>query len=144
MIRDLRTPVDEIKEYIAKEKLRPQKLQLYTNDMVLKEWLIKELPERFPQFAVTSSLPQNIEINNKNTDKGTALLELAGLLGLGRSNTMAFGDGRNDISMLTAAGIGVAMGNAHPDVKRIADLETSDNDSSGVAQVIFKLLQGTL
>ena len=49
---------------------------------------------------------------------------------------MAFGDGENDISMLEAAGIGVAMGNAEDSVKEAADLVTLENDRDGVAYAI--------
>lgn len=48
----------------------------------------------------------------KVLDKGSALLWLADHLGISREETMAFGDGENDIPMIKAAGIGVAMENA--------------------------------
>ena len=53
-----------------------------------------------------------------------------------RMQTMAFGDGENDISMLKAAGAGVAMGNASEIVKQAADLVTKTNDEDGVAYII--------
>ena len=51
---------------------------------------------------------------------------------------MAFGDGENDVSMLRAAGLGVAMGNAAEEVKAAADLVTLGNDEDGVAYGIEK------
>ena len=54
--------------------------------------------------------------------------------------TIAFGDGTNDLTMLRAAGLGVAMGNAAPEVKAAADMVTDDNEHSGVAKVIRKIL----
>ena len=65
---------------------------------------------------------------------------MAARLGFDRTQTMAFGDGLNDITLLKAAGTGVAMGNAHPDVKKIADRVTADCDHDGVALVINGLL----
>ena len=53
---------------------------------------------------------------------------------------MAFGDGLNDLSMIEAAGIGVAMSNAHPDVLAAADVVAASNDEDGVAKVISELL----
>ena len=49
---------------------------------------------------------------------------------------MAFGDGENDISMIKAAGIGIAMSNADPDVRSAADMVTSSNNNDGVAEVL--------
>ena len=53
---------------------------------------------------------------------------------------MAFGDGLNDISMIESAGVGVAMGNAVDEVRRVADIVTATNDEDGVAAVIEALL----
>jgi Cof subfamily protein (haloacid dehalogenase superfamily) len=54
--------------------------------------------------------------------------------------TVAIGDDVNDLAMVASAGLGVAMGNAHPEVKRAAQRETGDNDSCGVAALIDTLL----
>ena len=61
---------------------------------------------------------------------------LADHLGIAREETMAFGDGENDISMLKAAGIGIAMGNASDQVKAAADEVTLTNEQAGVAAAI--------
>ena len=53
---------------------------------------------------------------------------------------MAFGDGTNDYSMLRAAGLGVAMGNASEEVQSCADEVTQTNDEDGVAQMIERVL----
>ena len=102
--------------------------------------LLSELAEKYPQFAVTSSLPNNIEVNSRLADKGRALLVLAERLGIRREETMAFGDGINDLTMIGAAGTGVAMGNACPEVKKAADLTAPDCDHDGVARVIETIL----
>ena len=49
---------------------------------------------------------------------------------------MAFGDGGNDIAILSAAGIGVAMGNSADDVKAAADFVTTDVDNHGIAHAL--------
>ena len=62
--------------------------------------------------------------------------EMAGFLHLDISQTMAFGDGGNDIAILSAAGIGVAMGNSADDVKAAADFVTTDVDNHGIAHAL--------
>ena len=135
-----RTTVPDLKAFIKEGGLKPQKLQMFTADRELRARLLEELPQRFPSFAVTSSLPHNIEINDRETDKGKALLRLASMLGCRPEQTMAFGDELNDFSMIEAAGTGIAMGNAHPELKKIADYVTDDCDHDGVGKAIEKLL----
>ena len=103
---------------------------------------LETLAGRFPGLAVTTSFWNNIEINSLDADKGLALKALCGRLGLDMGQTMAFGDGSNDINMLRAAGLGVAMANAAEAVKAAADMETGDNEHSGVAQMIWRALAG--
>ena len=57
-------------------------------------------------------------------------------LGLTRAQVMAVGDSGNDCAMIEAAGLGVAMGNATDDIKKIADVTTDDNNHDGVAAAI--------
>ena len=56
-------------------------------------------------------------------------------------NSVAFGDGSNDMTMIMAAGTGVAMGNAIDEVKRAAKLVTAENDEDGVALALEKLFR---
>ena len=91
-----------------------------------------------PEFAYTAAFVSNLELCAKNVDKGTALMALADILGIDRNETMAIGDGQNDVPMLKWAGIGVAMENAVPETKAAADVTTSDNDSDGAAAAIRK------
>ena len=140
MIRRLRTGVPELKAFLRDRGRGVQKIQLFTRDMPLRERLLEEIGSRYPALAVSSSVANNIEINHERANKGEALLFLAGRLGLDRRQTMAFGDGSNDLRMLEAAGTGVAMGNARPEVLAAADLIAPDCDSEGVAAVIEELL----
>ena len=142
MVRTLRSPVPELKAFLRGEGRAVQKMQLFTADIALRDALVDELAEKYPRFAVTTSLPNNIEINSRLADKGRALLVLAERLGIRREETMAFGDGSNDLTMIGSAGTGVAMGNALPEVKRAADLSAADCDHDGVAQVIERILIG--
>ena len=67
-------------------------------------------------------------------------MKLADALGVAPCDTMAIGDTENDISIIDAAGIGVAMGNATPDVKEAADYITCSNEEDGVAAAIRHFL----
>lgn len=135
IMRDLRLPVDDIYGVLRQQK-GVQKMQIYTLDKELRENLLKSLPYVFPNALFTSSVPNNIEINDTKANKGDGLRLLAGHLGLPMEATMAFGDGLNDIAMIEAAGIGVAMSNGVQEVKDVADYVTVDNNNDGVAEGI--------
>ena len=138
MIREVRKPVPELKAYLRQLGHDVQKIQFFTNDMDLRQRMLKELEPMFPGTLVTSSVVNNVEINNVHANKGEALHKLAAHLGLEVSQTMSFGDALNDMLLVSAAGIGVAMENGHPDVKARADYVTLSCDESGVAAGIRK------
>lgn len=79
------------------------------------------------------------DINVKGTDKGKGLEKVCAALGISPEQTIAFGDGGNDIPLLRRAGIGVAMGNAGDHVKAAADYVTCDVESCGIAAALQKL-----
>ena len=77
-----------------------------------------------------------INILNPAVSKGEAVTALYMSAGLHRSEVVVIGDGHNDISMLKAGGISVAMGNAFEDVKEAAEYVTADVDNHGVAEAV--------
>ncbi len=81
-----------------------------------------------------------IDITHVDADKGKALVAMARHLGLDMAETMAFGDGGNDISLLRQAGVGVAMGNARDELKRVADFVTRSVDEDGVEYALRKFV----
>ena len=117
-----------------------QKIIAFFRNPADKQPVIREILARFPDYAVSSSLGNNIEINAKNATKGNALRFLCRALGLSPAYCMAFGDGTNDYSMLRAAGFGVAMGNASQEVQSCADAVTQTNDDDGVARMMERVL----
>ena len=131
-----RHPVPELKAYLLQQKQGVQKLQFCTKDQVLRAFLLEDLKTRFDGVAVSTALPHNGEINEKNAHKGGALEKLCRHLGCRMENVMTLGDGLNDLTMLQMAGISVAMGNAAPEVKAAAKYVTGSCDESGVAQAI--------
>lgn len=74
--------------------------------------------------------------------KGAALIRLANDLGIPQAETLAIGDGVNDISMLRAAGLGVAMGHAAPGVRAAAGAVTTTNGEDGAALAIERYVLG--
>jgi len=136
MLRELRTPVDELKAFVRAQGRDIQKIQFFTNDQALRVKLLRELGARFPDTAISTSVVNNVEINAARAHKGAALRQLADYLGLAMTQTMAFGDGLNDVSMIAAAGVGVAMANGCDEAKAKAAYITADCDSDGVAQAI--------
>jgi Cof subfamily protein (haloacid dehalogenase superfamily) len=90
-------------------------------------------------LTLFTSRPYFLELMPKNTDKGTALAKVAGILNVAQGEAIAIGDSMNDEAMIRWAGIGVAMANGDERVKSIADLVTDyTNDEDGVAEVIEK------
>jgi len=87
-------------------------------------------------MSIVFSNPMFLEFMDGMVSKGHALFEVAEHLGIEISNIMAFGDGNNDISMIETAGIGVAMENATPDVRSVANEITLSNNDDGVAEFL--------
>jgi Cof subfamily protein (haloacid dehalogenase superfamily) len=87
------------------------------------------------QLTVVASGSEAVEVTAAGVNKATAVAEL----GVPPEDVIAFGDYPNDIPLLTWAGCGVAMGNAHADVLAIADEVTATNDEDGVARVLERL-----
>lgn len=97
---------------------------------------IRAILESWNNLQITNSHPCNLELNPLGISKATGLNEVCKLLGIDMSEVIAMGDSENDISMIKAAGLGVAVGNAQERVKRIADVTTVTNEEHAVAHII--------
>ena len=84
--------------------------------------------------------PTDLEIVSEDADKGEAFLDLAAELGIQTGEVMAMGDGNNDLGLMRAAGLSVAMGNSDHEVIAAADHITADNEHDGVAEAILKFV----
>lgn len=80
--------------------------------------------------------PAFVDITGKGNTKQQGIDQIIRHFGIRLEDTMAFGDGGNDVSMLRHAGIGIAMGNAKDDVKAIADYVTASVDEDGVMKAL--------
>lgn len=103
------------------------------------DYLQTVMPKAFKQrFTVLRSQKDHLEFTHPLASKESALRQLVGLLKIEPTATMAIGDEQNDLGMVKAAGIGVAMGNAVPQLRAIADQVTADNNHNGVGEAILK------
>lgn len=93
-----------------------------------------------PELCRAQSIPVNVEITSARATKGTALLWLCGRLGVDPADTVAFGDSTNDLPMIEVAGDGVAMGNAVPELRAVADHVAPPCTEAGVARYLRPLL----
>ncbi|TFE28158.1 Cof-type HAD-IIB family hydrolase [Cohnella luojiensis] len=103
--------------------------------------LLPELKKLFgSQVHLTKSKPNYLEFMHPEGTKGHALRFLATHYGIPMEETIAMGDAMNDHEMVEAAGLGVAMENAVPALKEIADYVTLSNNDDGVAHVLKKFV----
>ena len=95
--------------------------------------------ENMPEMDCFFSCEQFLEVVPKGMNKGEAVKMLCKLLDVEIENAVACGDAANDLAMLKAAGIGVAMINGSDEVKAVADyITTRDNNHDGVAEAADK------
>jgi len=94
-------------------------------------------------LIVPGSMPlpggSNGEINEADTTKGSAIELLLAHLGIDAADAIAVGDSWNDIEMFQVCGVAVAMGNAHPELKELADFVTTDVLDDGIARAFARL-----
>ena len=122
-------PVKDLRSMIDEEVLQ---INLYVDkameEKIMQEALVSCESSRWhPIFA---------DVNVKGTNKSVGIDEFLRYYNIDKSETMAFGDGGNDIEMLKHVGIGIAMGNAGDDVKAAADYITDSVDDHGVANAL--------
>jgi|SRR5215471_17670239 len=96
------------------------------------------------QLYITQSSFDLLELLHPHVSKGNALRDIAADLVISPEEVVAIGDNHNDIGMLRFAGLGVAMGNAHTEVKAAADFVTLSNAEDGVAVVIEEIILPSL
>lgn len=117
------------------------KILAIDDDVNLIENLQKEMAQRYKdKLYVIRSTPRFCEFSNPEATKGNAVRFLADMWGIKKEEIMACGDQDNDIEMLLAAGVKVAMGNATEDLKKIADYVTDSVDNDGVVKAVEKFI----
>lgn len=129
--------LDDIDEFVNREAFKY--LVIDDEDRIVD---VKESIDAVLDSGLRTMLssPGMIEIVRSDVSKGRALAHLASSMGISMDNVMAIGDSENDIDMLCAAGVGVAMANASDDVKAKADHVVGTNDDDGVAEALESLV----
>ncbi len=92
------------------------------------------------ELNIFRSEPFFLEMMPQSIDKAFSLERLLEYLGMDRTQMICCGDGFNDKSMIDFAGLGVAMANAQPEVKAVADYITASNDEDGIVQVVTEFM----
>ena len=126
----------------AKRKNGPNtqflKVMMIDEPAILDQAIARIPQEVKRKYTVLKSAPYFLEILDKRVNKGTGVKSLADVLGIKPEEIMAIGDQENDIAMIEYAGVGVAMDNAIPSVKEVANFVTKSNLEDGVAFAIEK------
>lgn len=135
-VRDSRVVVDDLAALIRSRPGEVEKFSIMYASTELRDAAREAVLAACPEVDATSSVKDNLELNAPGVNKGRGLMALAEYLGLRKDQVMACGDSGNDLEMVRLAGLGVAMANAFPEVKEVADVITLDNNHDGVAAAI--------
>lgn len=135
--------VEDILDYILHAGKQFEKINLYHRNPADRKKTLDFLKERGCSLDICLAEETSLELTPAGTNKGDGLLSLCRLLGIPAAETIAVGDGENDIPMLEKAGLAVAMGNAVPAVIKAADMLVKDCDHEGCVQVIDTCLLGS-
>lgn len=138
-ILNTRKPMDDFYDFMLRNSSSIENINVNFTDISEKPAMKIKL-EELPDVTITSSLDHNLEIGGATTSKADALRQMCRLLDIDRSEVLAAGDSPNDMAMLKAAGIAVAVGNAKPEVKSIADFIAPPNYEDGVAAAVKKFV----
>lgn len=132
--------VDDFYQYIKSNQPEITKIAVFDDDGKLVDFS-KVIAEQVEGLEISSSLNfLNLEISPSGVSKASSLIKLSEKYDIPISQIAAIGDNFNDSLMLSAAGLGIAMGNAPEEVKAIADQVTGSNQEAGVAQAIRRYL----
>lgn len=140
IIMETRQSVEDLPQYVHDLGRPVQKIQAFFKTSELRDRVMRQLAEGFPEISVACSLPGNIEITHRRATKGEALRFLCDYLNISPAQVMAFGDERNDCAMLELAGVGAAMSNAVPQAKAVADVLIGAHWEDAVAHTIEEMV----
>ena len=101
----------------------------------------KKIFAQMPEVLYAQSNKYNLEVFSSKAGKGNALMLLADILGVDRAQTIAVGDSTNDMTMIKAAGLGLAMQNAVDELKQNADEVICDNNSNAIDYIVERYIK---
>ncbi len=129
--------IDDEALFLKEGTRHPYKYEAYSDDKSLMDELRKEFLSM--GLSVSSAFLFNLEIMPANGGKAKAIRALSEMMGISMDEVIAIGDGSNDLGMIEAAGISVAMGNAVEVLKKAAKYIAPDVDEDGAAIMIERL-----
>ena len=98
------------------------------------------LKEKYPDLYIVKSTPYFGEIGSANAKKSLGVEFLCKMWGIDKSEVMAIGDQNNDIDLIQAGGIGIAMENGTPELKQVADYITNSVENDGFVSAVEKFI----
>jgi Cof subfamily protein (haloacid dehalogenase superfamily) len=131
------TPVGPLLDWLDRP---PTKLVVVDDPAVLDELEPRVKGVFRERLYISKSLPYFLEFASALVTKGSGLQFLAEHLGFDAAETVAFGDGENDVELVEWGGYGIAVANAHERVLAVADFTCPPVEEEGVAQVIEAFL----
>lgn len=137
MFDKLCTRAEDLEEYVRAHEGQVLKTNLYHLDNAARERTRARLAGM--GLKLVDAEETSLECTARGISKDKGLRAVCDALGIGMDQVVAVGDAPNDTDALGAAGCAVAMGNATPQIKEIADLVVADNDHDGIVEAIERL-----
>ncbi len=137
-IKTTRKTVDDMKEFIIANTDRIGSLDIivHPGDSIR---IFERLRAAFPEVYMTNSEKFLIEISNAGCGKHNGIKRYCQMFGISLQETVAFGDGNNDVEMISTAGLGIAVENATQQCKEAADRIAGKNTEDGVAWELCRM-----
>jgi len=116
-----------------------QSREIYQSLLFCEEGEERYYVKHYPMFEFIRWHPFSVDVLPKGGSKAIGIQKMIEKLGVKMEQTIAFGDGLNDVEMLKTVGTGVAMGNAHPNAKSVSQFVTKDVDEDGIFYALKEL-----
>ncbi|MDP9742473.1 UNVERIFIED_ORG: Cof subfamily protein (haloacid dehalogenase superfamily) [Bacillus sp. B2I3] len=128
--------VDDISEELIDQPMAPTKMDIIFPEKNARNDMLKLIKEMFPEVDAVLHPGNKLTIVPKGVSKWSGVLYLADHLKVKRTEIVSIGDGLDDMEMIAGSGLGVAMGNADEEVRKVAKWVTRSNDQDGVAYML--------
>jgi Cof subfamily protein (haloacid dehalogenase superfamily) len=129
---------DDLVPRLARERITPHKIMLIAPPDIIAPLTAVVSAAVGDEATLVNSEPTYLEVLPRGCSKGEAATHLAAHLGITMNEVVAFGDNKNDLELLTSVGLGVAMGNSHPDVLARVATHIGHHDTDTIAQFLAR------
>ncbi|MGM7636257.1 HAD hydrolase family protein [Bacillus sp. Hm123] len=133
--------VDSLGEHLLEERISPLSIQATFHNSEERDEALQALANMFEHINFISRDQNKIEMTATGVSKWNSIVYVAEQLGISRSEIVVIGISEDDEEAVQQAGTGIAMGNADPKVKEVADWVTRTNKEEGIAYVVKELLR---